>query len=126
MAICVSHSDIIRWQDERRPDILRNVSFAKDAPQGDGFYVAATITGPEKKPCPFLVDDLCGIHHTKPMVCKDVPARFTRFDACPVWKPEHINHKRLKKVQRRQAKDFKKCATDFANLYRIIVEARNA
>ena len=124
MAICISHSDIMRWQEQGRKDILRNVSFAKDAPQGDGFYVSQTILGPEKKPCPFLVDNLCGIHETKPAVCKDAPFGFTKFDACPVWKSEHINRKRLKKIQRRQAKDFNTCAAEFHHLFKIIVEAR--
>jgi Fe-S-cluster containining protein len=124
MAICISYSDIIRWNGEKRRDILREISFTKNAPQGAGFYVGQTILGPEKKPCPFLVDNLCGIHPTKPMVCKDAPTGFTKFEECPAWKPEHINRKRLKKVQRRQAKDFNKCVTYFKDLFDIIIKDR--
>jgi Fe-S-cluster containining protein len=124
MAICITYSDIIRWHEQGRKDILSKVSFAEGFPAGDGFYIADTVLKP-KRPCPFLVDSLCSIHPIKPVSCKDAPAGFTKFDLCPVWKPEHINRKRLKKVQRRQVKDFKKSATNFPQLYRIILEARS-
>lgn len=125
MLICISYSDIVRWSEQERSDILREVSYAEGCPTGDGFYFAETVTKP-KKTCPFLVDDLCSIHATKPMSCKDAPAGFSKFKVCPVWSYEkHFNRKRYKKVVRRQTKDFKKAMTNFQSLFAIIVRARN-
>jgi len=122
MVIPITFSDIRRWQD--RQDILKEVVFAKDAPQGDGFYIEKTITAP-KKPCPFLGDDnLCSIHNTKPVCCKDAPASLTRFDVCKVWDKSFINQKRLRKIKRRQDKDFKDCVTHFKELFELISRAR--
>lgn len=126
MAICITYSDIMRWKQQNRNDILREVSFSSDYPLGSGFYVATSIVGPEKKPCPFFIDDLCSIHKTKPVSCKDFPLGFSDFNICPVWKSEYLNKKRLKKIKNRQAKDFKRCKQYVKELYKIIVESRNA
>jgi Fe-S-cluster containining protein len=124
LAICVTFSDIRRWADGGRQDILKSVSFARGAPQGDGFYIADTITAP-KKPCPFLGDDnLCGIHCTKPVCCKDAPDSLTKFDVCPVWDESFINTKRQKKIARRHDKDFKACVTHFKELLETTIRAK--
>lgn len=123
LVICVTFSDIARWAQEKRRDILKEVYFAKDAPQGDGFYFGKTITSP-KQPCPFLRENLCSIHSTKPVCCKDAPASLTKFDLCPEWDESYINKKRLYKIQRRQHKDFGACVTHFKELFEITAEAR--
>jgi Fe-S-cluster containining protein len=99
------------------------VVFARGAPQGDGFYFERTITAP-KKVCLFLVDDQCSIHETKPVCCKDAPASFTKFKVCPVWTPAHINEVRLKKIRRRQDKDFGNCVSNFKELLEVTIRAR--
>jgi Fe-S-cluster containining protein len=108
---------------ENREDILKEVSFARGAPQGDGFYFQQTITAP-KKPCLFLVDNECSIHETKPVCCKDAPASLTSFDVCPVWNTSYINRKRLKKITGRQDKDFKQCVSNFKELLEITIRAK--
>jgi Fe-S-cluster containining protein len=122
MVISITYSDIKRWVREGRQDILREVSFVNGAPQGDGFYFAQTITKP-KKSCSFLVDDQCSIHGTKPVCCKDAPGSLTSFDVCPVWNISYINRKRLRKIQSRQDKDFKRCVIHFKELLEITIEA---
>lgn len=123
MVICITHSDIKRWVEECRNDILKEIVFARGAPQGDGFYIEQTITAP-KKPCPFLVDNKCSIHKTKPVCCKDAPDSLTSFDVCPSWDTSYINPKRLKKIEARQDKDFKACVTNFEELLQITMKAR--
>jgi Fe-S-cluster containining protein len=123
LVICITHSDIIRWVAQDRKDILKQVSFVRGAPQGDGFYFEQTITKP-KKPCAFLVNNGCGIHSTKPVCCRDAPGSLTEFSVCPVWNKSYINTKRLNKIKRRHEKDFGACVTHFKELLEIIMRAK--
>ena len=134
MSICISYSDIMRWREQKRFDILREVSFCEGAPQGEGFYFYKTLTKPKgapkdfKAPCPFLAYEedkaTCSIHTTKPVACKDAPDGFDKFDICPAWDTSFINHKRLRKVRNRQYKDFKRCSENGKEILNIITEAR--
>lgn len=123
IVIPITHSDIIRWVQQERKDILRQVTFCRGAPQGDGFYLEQTITAP-KKPCPFLVNDQCGIHETKPRACRDAPHSMTSFSVCSEWSEACIDRKRLKKIRRKQEKDFKKCVVHFKELMEITFRAK--
>ena len=123
LVICITYSDVMRWVKQHRQDIIKEVSFVRGAPQGDGFYFAETITKP-KKPCPFLVDNECSIHETKPVCCKDAPDSLTTFDVCPVWDKSLINRKRLRKIKSRQDRDFKACVTNFKQLLEITIKAK--
>jgi len=122
MAICITYSDIIRWKEQNRIDIIKEVSFTRGCPQGDGFYFEKTITAP-KKPCPFLQENLCSIHDTKPICCKDAPYGFNNFDVCPEWNNSMID-KRTKKIQARQHKDFKNCVIHFKELLETTIKAK--
>ena len=123
MTICITHSDIMRWVEQKRYDILKETVFARGAPQGDGFYFEHTVIAP-KQPCIFLKDDLCSIHDTKPVCCKDAPDSLTKFDACPVWDKSFINNKRRKKIAARHDRDFKNCVSNFEQLLTITFRAR--
>jgi Fe-S-cluster containining protein len=123
LVICITYSDIKRWVKQNRTDILRQVTFTRGAPQGDGFYFEQTITAP-KKPCLFLIDDQCSIHETKPVCCKDAPDSLTKFDVCPVWDSSYINKNLLKKIKTKQDKDFKKCVINFKELLEVTIKAR--
>jgi len=123
LVICITNSDIKRWVKECRNDILKEVVFTRGAPQGDGFYFEQTIIAP-KKPCPFLLENQCSIHETKPVCCKDAPDSLTSFDVCPSWDKSYINSKRLRKIRARQDKDFKACVTNFEELLGITMKAR--
>ena len=132
MAISATYSDMIRWYEERRWDILKEISFCQDAPQGDGFYFYKTMRVPKGelpvgKPCPFLTpDELCAIHETKPLSCKDAPKSLDRFDCCPVWDESFIDRKKIKVISKRQTEDYKLCAVpkNFERLLFIITKAR--
>jgi Fe-S-cluster containining protein len=122
MAICISYSDFKRWEAENRKDILKEISFAEDFPKDTGFYFYKTILEPGS-PCPFLKDNLCSIHDTKPTGCRGFPYGVDEVE-CPQWKPEYLNKKRLKKIKRKQYKDYKKALTHFDEIYPLIVGAR--
>ena len=75
LPIDIGHSDITRWNRERRTDILKEVSFLNNFPSKGygGFYIEKTLlkSDREKKPCPFYIKSECSIYSTRPMVCKD-------------------------------------------------------
>lgn len=122
-SIPIFYSDITRWSDEDRLDILREVVFCRGAPKGDGFYFESTVTAP-KKPCIFLKNNLCSIHDTKPMCCKDAPESFEEFDCCPVWNKKFINKDKRENVVARQDRDSKECVNNFEQLLKITFRAR--
>jgi Fe-S-cluster containining protein len=128
MAICISYSDIVRWQKEKRNDILREVSYAKGFPGGNGFYFAKTVKGPVKQQCPFLEkqDGLfsCSIQMTKPIGCDDFPIGFNNPKDCSRWNESMKNPKKIKEVQKRHRKDFRKAEICFILLFDIISKAR--
>lgn len=123
LVISITSSDILRWYEQGRKDILKEITFCKGAPQGDGFYIEKTIVAP-KQACPFLINNECSIHDTKPVCCKDAPSSLTKFDCCPVWNKSFINKKRLKKIQKRQDKDFKNCVVNFKKLLEITMTVK--
>jgi len=96
--INILYSDIIRWRNEDRKDILKEVSFIRTTSGlASGFYFRKT-TMPSHKKCPFLdfENDLakCLIQDTKPRCCKNNPEIIPRKDflkwiGCPAFKEVH-------------------------------------
>jgi Fe-S-cluster containining protein len=136
IAICITYSDLKRWKEQNRYDIIREVSFLripkdkrKDHPLGEGFYIATTVS---KIACPFLGEkngkSICTIHHTKPRACKDAPDGFnekSNFNkTCPVWNYQMNNPKRVRKIQAKQDRDFKACVTHFEELLNLTIGAK--
>jgi len=106
-------TDLLRWHDEGRRDILQYVAAGRD---GTGRLRTATdlertdlerlgpvsgwtdpVTGTVRETCPFLVQAdptryLCSIHPTKPQVCQETNTwewGFGRYGpwGCPVSPP---------------------------------------
>ena len=92
--IDIAGSDIIRWYNQGRWDILQEISLIDNYPKKGqcGFFIAKTTFNP-KQDCPFLVDNKCSIHDTKPLACKDAPIGHTKFDLCPVFNKKDIKKK---------------------------------
>lgn len=88
-AIDITFSDILRWDKEERWDILCEISYIDNYPskgQG-GFYIEKSLKKKEDmdRHCPFLKDNECSIHDTKPSGCSDAPLSYREFDECPVF-----------------------------------------
>jgi Fe-S-cluster containining protein len=114
-----------RWVAQGREDILRQVTFCRQAPVGDrfedGFFFERTVQG---KGCPFLEDNLCSIQETKPVCCRDAPDSLTKFDCCKHWDKSFINSKRQKKLAAKHDRDFKNCVKHFKELLEITLRAK--
>ena len=99
-AVDISYSDVLRWNHEGRRDILNQVSWnkvSKHLPPTLYFYrTLYKIHG--KSVCPFLKDNKCSIHSTKPLVCRITPYVDSKFKFCPNFSnitkkdEELINH----------------------------------
>ena len=89
-AIDITFSDILRWSDQKRWDILREVYYIDNYPQKGqgGFYIEKSLKKKEdlNRQCPFLMDENeCSIHDTKPSGCKDAPLAYKEFKECLVF-----------------------------------------
>lgn len=58
--IHVFEEDVSRWKSESRSDIIESV-------------VDGLIEGTGNGPCPWLINNLCSIHSTKPLWCRPFP-----------------------------------------------------
>lgn len=128
VTINVSSSDILRWHKTERTDILLEVSWIHNYPRNNtgGFYIAKTTFNP-KQPCPFLKDNICSIHDTKPRACKDYP--FSHDEAlqdCPAIELDGKFPSLRKKIKKSQYKDFKKAFDNQGTLMPILIEARQS
>ena len=128
VVINVSHSDITRWFHEGRWDILREVSFIDNYPKKNtgGFYIVETVRNP-KKPYPFLKNNSCSIHDTKPVACKDAPYGYSNFPNCPAF-DEAIDDikKHYPEVTRRQRKDFYQAFKQHRHLINLLAYVRGS
>ena len=131
IVISVSYSDIHKWFEAGRFDLLQEVSFIANYPRKNtgGFFIAKTAFNP-KQPCPFLVKEngvgSCSIQDIKPRACKDYPWSHDKMEGCPAF-PE-VQGKNLsvrKQVFKSQYKDFKKAFFNRAELLHILTKARN-
>jgi len=127
-AIDITFSDILRWSDEKRRDILREVYYIDNYPtkgQG-GFYFEKSIKKKEdmKRHCSFLTDEnKCSIHDTKPSGCKDAPLAYTEFKECPVFKKP--NDYVINATVKKQTQDIMEAKRNFNIVMGVLVEARN-
>jgi len=126
-AIDITWSDILRWSDEKRRDILREVYFIDNYPtkgQG-GFYFEKSIKKKEdmKRHCSFLIDNKCSIHDTKPSGCKDAPLAYKEFDECPVFKKP--NDDVINTMVKKQTQDIMAAKRNFNIVMGVLTEARN-
>ena len=126
-AIDITFSDILRWSNEKRRDILREVYFIDNYPikgQG-GFYIEKSINKKDmKRHCPFLTDEnKCSIHDTKPSGCRDAPLAYTEFKECPVFKKS--NDDVINATIKKQTQDIMAAKKNFNIVMGILAEARN-
>lgn len=79
--ITISLSDLMRWREEKREDILsfvRTIEY-KDEIFGIRNWIDSE-TGKKLDFCPFLMKNfLCAIHDTKPDHCRMYPDRYYPF-----------------------------------------------
>lgn len=128
MIINICYSDIIRWNKQKRWDILREVVWLNNYPRKNtgGFYIHKTVTAP-KGPCPFLITNngsgSCGIHETKPKTCRDAPKTYDKFDICPAF--VKYKQKIRMRVKKDQYIDFKQAHNSRFELLKILTEARH-
>jgi len=125
-AIDITFSDILRWHDEKRWDILNEVYYIDNYPikgQG-GFYIEKSINKKNmERHCPFLIDNKCSIHDTKPSGCKDAPLAYTEFKECPVFKKP--NDDVINTTVKKQTKDIVAAKRNFNIVMGVLTEARN-
>lgn len=127
VTINIAASDIRRWLHERRTDILREISFINNYPRKGtgGFYIAATAKAP-KEPCPFLVDNLCGIHETKPKACEDFPHGHSVWRTCPAWEAIdfRVDKRKHARAVKTQFRDFKDAHENRHHFLKKLIETR--
>jgi len=127
-AIDITFSDILRWSNDKRWDILKEVYYIDNYPtkgQG-GFYFEKSIKKKEdmKRHCSFLTDEnKCSMHDTKPSGCKDAPLAYVEFKECPVFKKS--NDDVVNATIKKQNQDIMAANKNFNIVMRILVEARN-
>ena len=125
-AIDIAFSDILRWSDEKRWDILNEIYYIDNYPhkgQG-GFYIEKSINKKgEDRPCPFLMDNKCLIHSTKPGGCKDAPLAYKEFKECPIFKKP--NDDVINSTVKKQTQDISRAKRHFNIVMGVLIEARN-
>jgi len=125
-AIDITFSDILRWGDEKRMDILREIYYIDNYPRKGlgGFYIEKSIDKKdEKRDCPFLtVDNKCSIHNTKPSGCKDAPFAYTEFKECPSFKKS--NNDVINSTVKKQTQDILAAKRNFNIVMNILTGAR--
>jgi len=127
-AIDITFSDVLRWSDEKRRDILSEVYYIDNYPtkgQG-GFYFEKSVKKKEdmQRYCPFLAEDnKCLVHDTKPSGCKDAPLAYTEFKECPAFKKP--NDDVISATVKKQTQDIMAAKRNFNIVMGVLVEARN-
>jgi len=108
-AINISYSDIMRWKEENRINVLKEVTLIDIKDNKDtGFYFLKTI-GKNRQPCPFLIDKdgfpSCSIYYSRPMACRDYPLA-NDDSGCPEMKRIEREIKYEKKKSRTNTKEI--------------------
>ena len=125
-AIDIAFSDILRWSDEKRWDILREIYYIDNYPYKGrgGFYIEKSINKKDiERPCPFLMNNKCLIHSTKPGGCKDAPHAYTEFNECPSFKKS--NNDVINSTVKKQTQDTLASKRNFNIVMNILMGARN-
>lgn len=127
IVINVSYSDIIKWHQKDRYDILYEVAWINNYPRKDtgGFYITKTVLNP-KRPCPFLKKEnevpSCSIQSVKPVACQDAPMGYKKFDGCKAFVKS--DNKIQRKILDKHNKDFKEAFDKRMFLVEMLAEAR--
>jgi Fe-S-cluster containining protein len=125
-SIDITMSDILRWDSEERWDILSEVYLIDNYPNKGmfGFFFEKSLKKKDnyKRYCPFLKDNKCLIHDTKPSGCADAPLAYEVFCECPVFKKQepHV----IKLYQTKQARDLAVARANKNIVMGILVKAR--
>lgn len=127
-SIDITFSDILRWNEEKRWDILSEISYIDNFPQvgQGGFYIEKSLKTKEdlSRHCPFLTQsNECSIHDTKPSGCSDAPFAYSEFNECPVF--EKSSDLVISQMVEKQTKDIMAAKHCFNIVMNILVEARN-
>ena len=127
-AIDITFSDILKWNDQKRWDILNEISYIDNYPQKGqgGFYIEKSLKTEKdlNRHCPFLTqDNECFIHTTKPSGCKDAPLAYAEFEECPVFKKP--NDDVINAMVKKQTQDIMAAKKNFNIVMNVLVEARN-
>jgi len=127
-AIDIAFSDILRWSDEKRRDILREIYYIDNYPSKGrgGFYFEKSVKKKEdmKRHCSFLTaENKCSIHDTKPGGCKDAPFAYTEFKECPSFKKP--NDDVINSTVKKQTQDILAAKRNFNIVMNILMGARN-
>ena len=127
-AIDIAFSDILRWSDEKRRDILREIYYIDNYPSKGrgGFYFEKSVKKKEdmKRHCSFLTaENKCSIHDTKPGGCKDAPFAYTEFKECPSFKKP--NDDVINSTVKKQTQDILTAKRNFNIVMGILTESRN-
>jgi len=79
----IGYSDFRRWEAEKRWDILREIRLVT-VPGKTPFFTFGKLLE-SGVPCPFLDErNLCRIHDTKPLACKNYPLTQPEEEVAPV------------------------------------------
>lgn len=126
LTINVSYSDIIRWFNMGRNDILHEVSFIDNYPKNNtgGFYIAKTVFAP-KQQCPFLENNVCEIYETRPLSCKDFPLGHKNEPSCEGSKGFCFSKTVEAQIKQKQSRDFRIAHNNRKLLLKILVVARS-
>ena len=122
--IDITFSDILRWSDQKRWDILCEIFYLDNYPvkgQG-GFYIEKSAKAP-KAPCPFLAQNQCSINDTKPSGCADAPLAYKEFPECPVFKKSSDTV--INEMVKKQTQDIMASKRNYNIVMNVLVEARN-
>ena len=127
-AIDITFSDVLRWSDEKRGDILKEVYYIDNYPTKGkgGLYFEKSIKKKEdmKRHCSFLTgENKCLINDTKPSGCKDAPLAYTEFKECPVFKKP--NDDVINTMVKKQTQDILAAKRNFNIVMNVLTEARN-
>ncbi len=133
IVINVCYSDIVRWFNLGRYDILSEISFIDNYPKrGEGgFYITKTALNP-KQQCPFLDKKdskyVCNIHNIKPLGCKDAPYGYknNKLEGCPIF--DEVMHTTPNSIRdniiKNQRKDFYLAHINRKSLIDILIQSR--
>ena len=126
-AIDIAFSDILRWSDENRKDILREIYYVDNYPTKGrgGFHIEKSLKKKESpnRQCPFLTDEnKCSIHDTKPGGCKDAPLAYKEFKECSVFKKP--NDDVINAMVKKQTQDIMAAKRNRDIVMNILIEVR--
>ena len=124
----ICYSDIMRWKEEDRKDILKKVTWIQNYPREKvgGFYIKDTAIVDIRK-CPFMKsfdwkeEKVCTIYKTRPLACKDFPMGSKKIDDCPGFVVPSLPI--FEAIKTKQHEDFFNAFEERGKLKIIVLEA---